>query len=320
MSTQTTWLTAGATSKTVDVQLVQKASATSPGDPLTALAFNTASLVAWYQLNNGTLTQITLVTQTVTGAYSSGGFVERSSANAPGGYRFDVPNACIATKGECNIWISGAANLAVHMLKIIVQAVDLYDSVRAGLTALPNVASGSGGAIPTTGTGANQINVTGGRVDANLLASGGYVFHTGTAQGGTASSITATAGATALQCQGGDKILLTGGTGAGQSAAASAAMDGTTKVIPIVGFWSGGVNPDTSTTYQVIKDGGGVPATIDDFWNDAESTNKHLNSAINLTSSAGSLQMDAAGNVLANLMGVNNQPWTGGTKPYTVST
>ena len=39
--------------------------------------------------------------------------------------------------------------------------VDLADSVRAGLTALPNVASGSAGAIPTTGTGANQIAVDG---------------------------------------------------------------------------------------------------------------------------------------------------------------
>lgn len=38
------------------------------------------------------------------------------------------------------------------------------DAVRLGLTALPNVASGSAGAIPTTGTGANQINVASGAV------------------------------------------------------------------------------------------------------------------------------------------------------------
>jgi hypothetical protein len=43
-------------------------------------------------------------------------------------------------------------------------AVDLSDSVRAGLTALPNVASGSAGAIPTTGTGSNQISVSSGQV------------------------------------------------------------------------------------------------------------------------------------------------------------
>jgi hypothetical protein len=175
-------------------------------------------------------------------------------------------------------------------------AVDLSDAVRAGLTALPNVASGSAGAIPTTGTGANQVNVAGGRVDSNLLASGGYVFPTGTATGGAASSITLAAGTTALQCQDGDEILLTGGTGAGQSAfVAQSGFNATTKVATIVGFWPT-TNPDTSTTYQIIKNGGGVPASIDDFWDDAQSTNKHLNSAINLTSNAGALQMSGLGN------------------------
>ncbi len=42
-----------------------------------------------------------------------------------------------------------------------VVAYDPQDAVRGGLTALPNVASGSAGAIPTTGTGANQIQVNG---------------------------------------------------------------------------------------------------------------------------------------------------------------
>ena len=38
------------------------------------------------------------------------------------------------------------------------------DAIRLGLTALPNVNSGAAGAIPTTGTGANQISVTSGAV------------------------------------------------------------------------------------------------------------------------------------------------------------
>lgn len=128
MSTQTIFLTAGATSKSVDIALVQKAAATSPGDPLTGLAYNTASLTAYYRAGaTGSLTAISLATQTVTGAYSSGGFVEISSANAPGLYRFDIPNAVIATAGEANIVFNGAANLATHTLKIIVTDVDLYD-------------------------------------------------------------------------------------------------------------------------------------------------------------------------------------------------
>ncbi|MFO1465867.1 MAG: hypothetical protein U1F35_05415 [Steroidobacteraceae bacterium] len=128
MSTQTTFLTAGATSKTVDIALVQKASASSPGDPITGLAYNTASFKA-YQRSGPTSTPaaITLATQTVGGAYSSGGFVELDATNMPGLYRFDIPNALIASAGETNILFSGAANLAPHTLKIIVTDVDFYD-------------------------------------------------------------------------------------------------------------------------------------------------------------------------------------------------
>lgn len=43
-------------------------------------------------------------------------------------------------------------------------AVNRNDTVRAGLTALPNVASGSAGAIPTTGSGTSQIQLSGGGV------------------------------------------------------------------------------------------------------------------------------------------------------------
>jgi len=49
-----------------------------------------------------------------------------------------------------------------------VVAHDVQDAVHLGLSCLPNVASGSAGAIPTTGTGSNQINVSGGRADANV--------------------------------------------------------------------------------------------------------------------------------------------------------
>lgn len=47
--------------------------------------------------------------------------------------------------------------------------IDFSDTVRFGLTALPNVASGSAGAIITAGTGTAQFNVTGGRGDADVL-------------------------------------------------------------------------------------------------------------------------------------------------------
>jgi hypothetical protein len=130
MSTQTAFVTAGATSQSVDISLVQNAGATSPGNPITGLAFNTASLTAYYRVGQtGTLTSISLVTQTAGGAYSSGGFVELSSTNAPGQYRFDIPNAVIASAGEANITFTGAASLATHTIKIICTSAAMFNNL-----------------------------------------------------------------------------------------------------------------------------------------------------------------------------------------------
>lgn len=119
MSTQTVFVPSGATSVTFDVNIVQKASATSPGDPLTGLAYNTGSLTCYYCGGVTGATSISLVTQTSTGAYSSGGFVERSSTNQPGVYRFDLPDSLVPTSGELNVTFNGAASMATHTVKII---------------------------------------------------------------------------------------------------------------------------------------------------------------------------------------------------------
>lgn len=116
----------GDTSQTIYVHL--KHSTTGQG--LTGLAFNTASLVAYYTRALSAATAITLATQTVTGAYSSGGFVEVSSANAPGLYRLDLPDAVLATGvGIVNIVIKGAANLLD--CSIILQLYDTGLSTQA---------------------------------------------------------------------------------------------------------------------------------------------------------------------------------------------
>lgn len=79
----------GATSKSIEVRAVTA----STGLPKTDLVYNTSGLVANYHRGpNGTVTAITLATQTSTGAYSSGGFVHKDA----GVYRLDVPDAAIA--------------------------------------------------------------------------------------------------------------------------------------------------------------------------------------------------------------------------------
>lgn len=56
-------------------------------------------------------------------------------------------------------------------------AVDLDDSVRAGLTALPNAAAEASGGLFTRGTGAGQVNqAANGQIDTNTVAMGSGVI------------------------------------------------------------------------------------------------------------------------------------------------
>jgi hypothetical protein len=101
---------AGATSQTIDVFVYNGSLTTGLG--LTGLAYNSGSLVASYRKGaTGTRTAISLATQTVGGAYSSGGFVEIDATNMPGWYRLDIPNAAIDTAGRTYVTLKGATNM-----------------------------------------------------------------------------------------------------------------------------------------------------------------------------------------------------------------
>ena len=59
--------------------------------------YNTLGLSASYVREGGSRVNIPLVSQTVNGAYTSGGFVEVDPNNMPGLYRIDAPNALFAS-------------------------------------------------------------------------------------------------------------------------------------------------------------------------------------------------------------------------------
>jgi len=108
---------AGLTSQSIDVFLADSSSTTGGG--LTALVYNTSGLTCYYRKGaTGTATAVTLATQTVGGAYSSGGFVQIDATNMPGVYRLDLPNAAVDTEGFVTVYIHGAANLAQTALRI----------------------------------------------------------------------------------------------------------------------------------------------------------------------------------------------------------
>jgi len=76
----------------------------------TGLTFSTSGLAAYYVRNQSAPVAITLVTQTPTGAWASGGFAEISSSLVPGVYRLDVPNAAFAAgASDVTIVVRGAS-------------------------------------------------------------------------------------------------------------------------------------------------------------------------------------------------------------------
>jgi hypothetical protein len=100
-------------------------SSSGVGAGLTGLVHNSSGLVAYYVRPLGNATQLTLATQTVTGAHSDGGFVEVSSANMPGIYRLDLSDAICATGAtQVVVMLKGATNMAPVALEV--QLVD-YD-------------------------------------------------------------------------------------------------------------------------------------------------------------------------------------------------
>lgn len=107
----------GSTSQTVDLFLQDAASPTSQG--LAGLVFNTAGLTCYYRKGaTGSPTAVTLATQTVGGAWSSGGFVEVDATNMKGVYRFDIPNAVIDAEGFATLFFFGAANLMPSAVRL----------------------------------------------------------------------------------------------------------------------------------------------------------------------------------------------------------
>lgn len=110
-------LYAGLTSQSIDVFIQDSSSTTGAG--LAGLVYNSASLTVYYRKGaTGSATAITLATQTVGGAWSSGGFVEVDATNMKGVYRLDVPNAVIDTEGFVILVLRGATNMVPTVVRI----------------------------------------------------------------------------------------------------------------------------------------------------------------------------------------------------------
>ncbi len=226
----------GATS--VSLYLFIQDSSLTTGAGLTGLLFNTASLTAYYVRPLGSATAITLATQTVTGAWSSGGFVEVSSTNMPGVYRFDVPDAVLASGvRSAVVLLKGATNMSPCVLEIDLNSESNVVAVNGGLTdgnnatlklAKLDIQNSSGDAIyaASTGGNGNGANLQGNGSGDGAKFSGGTTGagseFIGGATSGTGLSVIAQNGnATVFQSIGGNGkgfVNQGNGTGAGYTA------------------------------------------------------------------------------------------------------
>jgi len=164
-------VTAGSTNVSVYYYIVQDASATSPGEPVTGLLFSdietggSASSVRQGAARVD-LTLITLASASAT--HADGGFILVDDTNMPGLYRCDYPDAAFATGVDqvfLQIVVVSANNAVAAPILVDITDVDLRDSVRGGMTALPNAAADAAGGLPISDAGGLDLDS---RLDADV--------------------------------------------------------------------------------------------------------------------------------------------------------
>lgn len=149
---------AGTTSLTVPI-FIQDTSSTN-GAGLGSLVYNSSGLAAKYRRQgDSTWTTITLATASV-GTFTSGGFIT-DGGPLTGGYEIGIPNAAIQTGAQwCEVVLYGATNMLPVLLEFELDALDYQDSIRAGLTALPNASANANGGLPVLSSSGTALAYT----------------------------------------------------------------------------------------------------------------------------------------------------------------
>jgi hypothetical protein len=168
----------GSTSRTTYIELVDS----TTGLPKTGVVFGDCT--GSYVRTRSARTAITMATlASASAAFSSGGFILVDDTNQPGVYRLDVPDAAFATGVEEVVVTIKAAGCRTVSKGFVL--VDWNKQVAA----IPNVAAGASGGLPTvdasnavklqSGTGANQISLAAGLVTAGTVGDKtGYALST----------------------------------------------------------------------------------------------------------------------------------------------
>jgi len=220
----------GSTDRSVTLTIIDS----TTGAKKTDVVYNSSGIDLFYRREGAAATSITEATlAALTTAHADGGFLHI----AAGEYRLDLPDAAFAT-GANYVDFGGAVTGGIIIggrVKLV--NYDPEDTVRLGLTALPNAAAEASGGLYTRGTGAGQINQdANGRINANAVAQGGTSL--------TARDI-------------GASVLLSPGTGTGQVNLTSGSVPVTNLTVAASTTLATGThNPQGGDTYARL----GAPA------------------------------------------------------------
>ena len=154
---------------TTDVTVYLRVIDSTDGTPETSVAYDTAGIDLWYMREGADHVAITEATQTAAGAHSDGGFVHISD----GVCRLDLPDAACAA-GVDHVYYGGTVTgMIVIGGSINLVDYDPFDTVRLGLTALPNAAADAAGGLPISDAGGLDLDTQiGTDIDAILVDTG----------------------------------------------------------------------------------------------------------------------------------------------------
>lgn len=222
-------VTAGSTNVSTYFYVTDDVGGTAPGEPSTGLTHTDVTSASYVRQGAARAAAGTLSTLAAAdSAHSDGGFKEVDATNAKGLYRFDPPDAAFAT---------GVDSVVVHLVmadgyvaspkEIDILDVDLRDTVRGGLTALPNVVAGGNGGLPL-GDASGDVTVATintGVITATSIAADAIGASELAADAVTEIRDAITGGAYALDTDANGRIRIVDGTGAGEVNTSSGAVE-----------------------------------------------------------------------------------------------
>jgi len=141
------------------------------GTPEQSVEHDSGGIALWYRREGATLTAITEAALAALDSAHSDGGIEHID---DGYYRLDLPDAAVAT-GVNGVMIGGAVTgmIVIGTYHALVD-YDPYDTVRMGMTALPNAAADAAGGLPISDAGeldldAMNTNINDIETDTNEL-------------------------------------------------------------------------------------------------------------------------------------------------------